>query len=207
MNPDDLKQAWQTQSSQTKVTIDSQLLLQEVRRNQRSFTACIDRRDLREVGVGLVMVPVWFYLGIKASLPWSWYLTVPALLWIVGFFLVDRMRHQRPSEPGETLRERVEHSLADVEHQIWLLRNVFWWYLLPIILSSFAFVAHCAWLSRSGGRGSALILTHVIVVMVLMLAFIYWLNQNAVRTSLEPRRQELEALRAISASLKDEAPT
>ena len=35
MNPDDFKQAWQTQSSQTRLTIDAELLLKEVRRNQR----------------------------------------------------------------------------------------------------------------------------------------------------------------------------
>ena len=37
MNPDDFKQAWQAQSSQTRLTIDAELLLKEVRRNQRRF--------------------------------------------------------------------------------------------------------------------------------------------------------------------------
>ena len=124
MDPDDFKQAWQTQSSQTRLTIDAELLLKEVRRNQRYFTATIFWRDVREVGVGLLMVPLWLYLGVKHSLPWTWYLMVPALLWVAGYMLADRMRHKRqPPEPGEPLRQRVESSLAQVEHQIWLLRN------------------------------------------------------------------------------------
>jgi hypothetical protein len=203
MNPEELKQAWQTQSSQTKLTIDPQLLLQEVRRNQKSFAACIDRRDMIEVGVGLVMLPVWFYMGWAASLPWTWYLFVPGLLWIIAFFPLDRMRHYRSPQPDESLTERVEHSLADVEHQIWLLRNIFWWYQLPVILPGFAFFAHVGWLSRHTGWAGAFAMTFVVAVFALIIAFVYWVNQRAVRVTLEPRRLELEALRA---SLKDELP-
>ena len=84
----------------------------------------------------LLLVPLWLYLGVKLSLPWTWYLMVPALLWVAGYMLADRMRHKRqPPEPGEPLRQRVESSLAQVEHQIWLLRNVLWWYLLPMALA------------------------------------------------------------------------
>ena len=201
MNPDELKQAWQTQSSPNKLTIDPQLLLQEVRRNQKAFAAGIDRRDMIEVGVGLVMLPMWFYIGWAAALPWTWYLMVPGLLWIIAFFPIDRMRHHRPPQPEESLTERVEHSLADVEHQIWLLRNIFWWYQLPVILPGFAFVAHVGWLSRDTGWAGAFIMTFVVAVMSLILLFVYWVNQRAVRVTLEPRRLELETLRA---SLRDE---
>ena len=41
MNPDDLKQAWQTQALSTGLRVDPELLLQEVRRNQQYFTAMI----------------------------------------------------------------------------------------------------------------------------------------------------------------------
>lgn len=38
-----------------------------------------------------------------------------------------RKRHpQRPSEPGEPLNFYAQEALTQVEHQIWLLRNVFW---------------------------------------------------------------------------------
>jgi hypothetical protein len=203
MNPDDFKQAWQTQS-QTRLTIDAELLLKEVQRNQRSFTAMIFWRDVREVGTALLMVPLWFYLGVKLSLPWTWYLTVPVLVWIAGFMLADRMHHKRqPPEPGEPLRQRVESSLAQVEHQIWLLRNVLWWYLLPLTLSMLAFVGQVAWQRRAGGWGAALVMAGVAGVAMIVFAGVYWLNQYAVRSGLEPRRQELETLLA---SLKDETP-
>ena len=102
--------------------------------------------------VALVMVPLWFYLGYRFSLAWTWYLTVPASVWGAGFILVDRNRHpQVPGEPGKPLVQSVKESLTQVEHQIWLLRNVFWWYLLPFTISLTAFLAHVAWSFRSAG--------------------------------------------------------
>ena len=204
MNPDNLKQAWQTQTSQTRLTMDSELVLEVVRRQQQCFTAGIFWRDVREVGLSLLMVPLWIYLGVKQSLPWTWYMTVPALLWIAGFMLADRMRHKRqPPEPGEPLRQRVESSLTQVEHQIWLLRNVHWWYLLPIALSCLAFFSQGAWQARSGGWWTALAVSVVIALVGFVLAVVYWLNQYAVRSELEPKRRELERLLM---SLDDETP-
>ena len=204
MNPDNFKQAWQMQSSQTGLTIDGELLVKELRRNQEYFSAMIFWRDVREVVVSLLMVPLWFYLGVKLALPWTWYLTVPVLVWIAGYMLADRMRQKRqPPEPGEPLRQHVECSLAQIEHQIWLLRNVFWWNLLPLGLSILAFFGQIAWQLRSGGWLTALVVAGVAVIAGSIFAGVYRLNQNAVRTELMPRRQELETLLI---SLLDETP-
>jgi hypothetical protein len=197
MNPDSFKEAWRAQTSQTRLTIDADLLLKEVRRNQSAFTAIIFWRDVREVGVSLLMVPIWLYLGAKHTLPWTWYLGVPALLWIAGFMLVDRMRHkQHSSESGASLRRSVESSLGEVEHQIWLLRNVLWWYLLPPGLAVLAFFGQCAWTAPSGVWWIPLFITGAVALEALVVGGTYWLNQKAVSSELEPRRQELQGLLA-----------
>ena len=201
MNPDDLKAAWLAQTAQTRLTINADLLLKEVRRNQKSLNAIIFWRDVREVGVSLLMVPVWFYLIARCSLPWTAYLLVPACLWVAGFMLLDRRRHkQRAPEPGEPLGRGIESSLVQVEHQIWLLRNVFWWYLLPPGLAILAFFGQVAWVVRAGGWWTVLAVAGMVAVEVLLFGGVYWVNQYAVRSQLEPRRQELQALRA---GLKD----
>ena len=204
MNPDEFKQAWQMQSSHTRLTIDAELLLKEVRHNQQYFTAMIFWRDVREVGVALLLVPVWLYLGAKQSLPWTWYLAVPALLWVAGYMLVDRVRYnsQRP-ETGEPLRQCVQSSLAQVEQQIRLLRTVFWWALLPFTLAILPFLGQVAWQERSGGWWMALALSEVVALVVIVLGGVYWVNQYAVRCGLEPRRRELQTLLM---SLDDETP-
>jgi CubicO group peptidase (beta-lactamase class C family) len=203
MGPDKYQQAWQAQSSQARVTVDANLLIEEVELSQRNFRALIFWRDFREVVVALLMLPLWFYLGYRLSLPWSWYLTVPALIWAAAFILVDRKRHpQKPTEPGKPLLESVKESLTPVEHQIWLLRSVFWWYLLPFTLPCLAFFAHVAWSARFVGWLGALIFFLVLVgFLFAMNSFVYYLNQRAVRVALEPLRQELLTLLA---SLDDE---
>ena len=204
MNPDDFKRAWQAQGPPTHLTSKADLLLEEVRRSQRRFTATIFWRDVREVGICLLLLPLWVHLGVKRSSPWTWYLAVPAALWIAGYLLADRMRHKRQLPgPGEPLRRYVEISLAQVGHQIRLLRNVLWWYLLPIALAMLAFFGQVAWQERSGGWWTALAVSEVVALGVVVLAGVYWLNQYVVRTDLEPRCRELEAMLM---SLEDEMP-
>ena len=202
MSSDKFQQAWQ---SQDRLTIDAELLLKEVQRNQRQFTAAIFWRDVREVGVAVLMVPAWIFMGVRLSLPWTWYLMVPGLVWIAAFMLADRLRHRlQPPAFGQPLRERVQNSLAQVEHQIWLLRNVFWWYLLPIGLAMLALFVQITWEVRSAGWLAAFVLGGAVLVAGIALGFVYRLNQHAIRTELEPRRQELDALLR---ELGEESPT
>jgi hypothetical protein len=203
--PDKFQQAWQAHSSGTRVTVDADALLNAVQRSQRNFRAMIFWRDFREVGIGLLLLPVWFFLGAMFSPPWTWWLAVPAIIWVVGFFLVDRMRHkQKTSEPGVPLLTVVKESLTQVEHQIWLLRHVFWWYILPFALVELAFFTQIAWQAavETNDRLAAFIYAAFLYVFVFAVSyFIYWLNQLAVRTHLEPKGQEL--LKLLT-SLSDE---
>ena len=210
MDPDSYQQAWQAHSSQTRVSIDPDLLLKEVQRNQQHFRATISRRDVREIGIALLLLPVWFYLGITTSAHWTWYLTVPVLVWIAGFMLVYRIRHkQEPSKPGEPLFQCVERSLKEVDDQIWLLRNVFWWYLLPPSISLLAFFAHSSWLLYDDyldplrhAYGFVFTFSLYCIFLFALYGFVYYLNQRDVRSCLEPRREELLTLLA---SLGDES--
>jgi hypothetical protein len=205
---DELKQAWQSQTSPQRLTLDAGLVLNEVRRNERQFAATIYSRDVREVGVALLMVPVWIYCGIRFSHHWSWYLVVPTLLWIAGFMIVDRVR-QRRRQPGpeDTLRSSIERSLAQVEHQIWLLRNVLWWYLLPPFSAMMVWPAHRTWQTRDDGWQSLAEFAGIAFTFIFVFGFIYWLNQYAVRKQLEPRRQELQSLlRSLNESGEAQSP-
>jgi hypothetical protein len=189
---DEFQQAWQAESVRTRVIADADLIMKEVHRSQRQFQSMIFIRDFREVFISLLMLPYWFYKGIKDSLPWTWWLMVPALVWIIGYTLVDRKRHpQKPSDPSESLLASVKESLKQIEHQIWLLRNVFWWYISPFAISIMAFFSQVA-LRTSKDRFELIGTMGASFVFVAGLSyFIYWLNQQAVRKELEPRRRRL----------------
>lgn len=202
--PDDFQQAWQAHSSQTRVTVNADLLLKEVQRSQRDFRALISLQDFAVIGFSLLLLPVWIYMGVTMASPWTWYLTVPALLWVIGFMLVFRARHeQTPNVPDEPLLRCANESLALVEHRIWLLRNAFWWSVLPTVIPLLAFTAHLSWLKfRVGSDAFSDVNAFIFVFLLALLYFLYHMNQRAACGDFEQRRQELLALLA---SLGDES--
>ena len=69
-----------------------------------------------------------------------------------------------------------------MEHQIWLLRNVFCWYLLPFAIPILAFFAHVAWSLRFAGWLEALIFFVILAGSLSAIdVLIYYINQRAVR--------------------------
>lgn len=202
MDPDNYQQAWQADKALLNVTIDAERLQQEVQSSQKAFQSMIFWRDFREISIAAVMVPGWIGMGIALSLPWTWYLTVLALLWVIGFMLMDRKRHpQTPIESGEPLLHCVQISLTQLEHQIWLLRNVFWWYLLPFSISLMAFFIQTAWDMSITYFEFPIVVFFFGGILLYFYRGIYLLNQLAIRKQLEPRRQELLSLLV---SLSDE---
>lgn len=194
MTFDELQKTWQSQQTGFKLTIDSHLLLRELKRNKKHFESAIFWRDVREGGGCFLMSVFFLYQGLKMNL---WPLFIVALLVVsVGVFLiVDRMAQKRKRpEPTGTLMGCIESSLAQVVHQIWLLKNVLWWYLLPLGVGIGIIVGYVAWMIREL-PGMGLIFLFVYSVLGILLYWgIYHLNQWAVRKKLKPRKQELEQL-------------
>lgn len=202
MSPDELQRAWQAHAPRPRVTMDAGALLKQVRRSQQEFGQGILLRDIVEAGLSMLLIPVWVVMGMALSLPWTWHLMIPALLWISGFIIVDRMRQRRrSSQPGEPLLRCLEESAVQVEHQIRLLRSVAWWYLTPLAIPMLVFFVHVAWSRTSDWLTAAAVAGSNSLFVVALYAFLYYLNQRAVRKQLEPRHEELLVM---IASLKDD---
>lgn len=175
--------------------INADVLQQEVQRAQADFRTVVLWRDYHEAGVALLLIPVWLIMGAVIDLPWTWYLEIPACLWIVAFLIWDRKRHpQDLSEQDTPLLESAQASLRQVEHQIFLLRNVLWWYISPGALPILIFFIHVAWLTSETWWGTLLFGGPLCAFALVIYIGIYYANQIAVRKQLEPRRQELLAL-------------
>jgi hypothetical protein len=203
MSRDKLQTCWQSQDWQ----IDPDNLTESMQRLDRSFSRTIFLRDVREIGVALVLIPVWIVMGIYLPSPWTWWLEIPALVWVAGFMFIDRRRQQRAAPaPGASLRAGTEYSLVQVEHQIWLLRNVLWWYLLPLGIPIALFFVHVA--VKTGERTHSPLWQTVLGTagllgfLIGLYGFIHWLNQFAVRKHLGPLRERLQS--ALAALAKDE---
>ena len=82
-------------------------------------------RDFREVAVALLMLPLWFYLGYRLSLPWSWYLSVLAMIWGTTFNLIksERAAAERAAtlssrELAETYEAQVVRALREIDQTL-----------------------------------------------------------------------------------------
>ncbi len=208
MSPDELQNLWQQEGEETQVKIDKEWLLKMVRRQQEDFAGTIIWRDVREVGAALLTAAFFIYCGLKSECVWGhsvWtlYLLSGTLLWVGCYLVVDRYRSRRrvPSE-SEPVTSFLENTLAEVDHQIWLLQNVFWWYLLPPLLGTICVFIQVYYQSAlvtqdPGGLWTLRSTFTAILIFTLVVdAGVYWLNQWCVRTDLMPRREEIKQLSA-----------
>ncbi len=196
MESDELQQAWRSQDIQP-VTVDAEALLSLVKRNHGEFRSMILRRDVVEIGTTLTMTGLFAAWGAGLS-SWAWFVMAAACLFVAVFMLVDRQR-QRSRSPSntESLAMCVERSRSDVEHQVWLLRNVFWLYLLPLLIGFTCVYGHYIWQARRASASSPAVMTILVGLLTGTYVFIfgvYLLNQWAVRKKLQPRLEELRSL-------------
>ena len=179
-----------------KLTIDADALLRLVRRDEQRFRATIFRRDAREVGVAFLLSLYFAYHSLRHH-DWTDGLVGAACFGVGAFMVVDRLL-QRRKQPvsNNSLKVCLETSLAQVKHQIWLLKNVLWWYLLPIGVALAISTGVSTWRAQHGGMAAVMTWGALVLFFFLLYWGIYWLNQFAVRKNLEPRRHELETLLA-----------
>ncbi|MGD0615579.1 MAG: hypothetical protein ABSA69_09090 [Verrucomicrobiota bacterium] len=194
MNFEDLQKAWQSQDAGAPVTIDAGILLKEVRRNQQQFRATIFWRDVREVGVAFLLTLYFLHRGVRHQ-DWTDCLVAAACFGVGAFMVVDRLLQRRKHPAAnDSIKGCIETSLHQVNHQIWLLKNVFWWYLLPIAAALGISIGCSTWRARTSGIPAMFAWVITALLGALVYWGVYWLNQFAVRKKLEPRRKELETL-------------
>ncbi|MBM4103372.1 MAG: hypothetical protein FJ263_04870 [Planctomycetes bacterium] len=195
MKFEDLQNQWRKEGGDAKVQISYDMLFKEVSRNQRNFDHEILWRDIRECIASLVGVCFLILFGVALN---KWfYAAAGGMLYVAIFFIVYRRFRPKKSPAGTaSLRTCVEESLCEIECQMELLRNVFWWYLLlPFVTFSFTFIGLGHPLIQEGQvLGSIIFFGSFVVGAVLVCWWVCWLNQRANQKELLPRKQELEDL-------------
>jgi hypothetical protein len=196
MSFEELQKEWQSHDHSEKLNVATELLLKEVRRNHRQFESTIFWRDIRDGGAAAIVACLSLRVAISRQ-DWSWYLLAFLTAYCGLFLLIDRwkQRSRRPKSDG-SFEATIQLSLFEINHQIWLLKNVFWWGLMPIIIGWAAPVFKAMWQKPIEEMTWHIVMSVYVVLCFLFFYFIYWLNQRAVKTDLEPRRDELETMLA-----------
>ena len=201
MNFEDLQKAWQSQNVGDKVAINANadVLLREFRRTQQLWARIFWSDRMLEIGGEFLATLFFSYLGLRHSswtpfrLPdWDFLLVAFACASVGIFRPVDRIvQRRKQTTANDPLKACIEASLKEVNHDIWLRRNVFWWSLLPFAAAFAVFFGHAS--LRFHTPKFVLFLVFVVIPLAWGM---YWLNQVTVRKALEPRRQEPQTLLA-----------
>lgn len=197
MKLDEIQKVWQSQDA--RMTVQTTILLESVRRKQRGYAVSLWIRYLRE-GWGAIFAAVLFLFITESSVSmgsgfWPFYVAL-AIICGTGVFRVIDYHRQKQKAPhySESTLSFIESSLADISHRIWLLENILWWWVLPMAVAGcliiFQILLIVGWHHPSVfmelGVGAA--------IFALILVFIYWGNLLTARKYWQPRRADLQAL-------------
>ena len=202
MTPDDeLKSAWKAQPLPRQITMNAEVLLQQIRGNKARFTSEIFWSAVFMI-LGWVVIAFGFigfgiYMMVRHGAPWEamsgFFLLGIIMLAIAAYIALDRFRLMRRVSLSAPVLACAEESLALVRHEIQLWGNVLWWLLLPLALGVEASVLALAWAKGVHWLVSPLAL-RMLGIMVIITLGGSWFSRWYLRTYYEPRRQELEAL-------------
>ena len=201
MTPDDeLKSAWKAQPLPRQITMNTEVLLQQIRGNKARFTSEI-------LWSAVFMILGWVVMAfgvigfgvykVRHGAPWEamsgFFLLGIIMLAIAAYTALDRFRLMRRVSLSAPVLACAEESLALVRHEIQLWGKAPWWLLLPLALGVEASVLAFAWTLGVHWLVSPLALRMLGIMVILTLGG-SWFCRWYLRTYYEPRRQELEAL-------------
>lgn len=195
MNWNDLENLWRNQAACLAGPAPSAAALADTfrRRARRLFW-----RDTIEAGAGFAVAAFFALMAWRiGALNVGTVGGIATVIALGGFFVRERLRVRRRRPAFDApLRHHVEAEIAEVLRQIALLRQVFWWYLLPCGVAVALYLGGLWWAMPPHVRAGAMgFLGWYAAAVVALYAGIWWLNQRTVRLTFEPQLRELEAIR------------
>ena len=198
MNIEELQNLWRGQNTPEPIAPRAlELTVMNLQAEDRAFAREIWLRDVREAAASLVVSGFFAAIAVSAAgegrTAWPLWTAAAIPLVVMGILFLDRMRHRhlRPAN-GDTLMGELERTLARLQHQEWLVCNVIWWYLLPL-------VAAIGIVGLDGVRETGAPIPVQFLLGGLMVALIGWVgrwvwgrNQDALNSTLRPRIAELQ---------------
>lgn len=186
---DDARSSWRSGDDALEEAMSDRELLGLVKQKSQAFDDAIRKRDRRETIAGTAAC--LFFLSFVFITDPSWLTQVGVALFLAGvassvWMLRRARRRSTDASLGLPLADVLRSERAKLDAQIRLLRNVLWWYIGPLAVGVVLVVLGTAGLSWHT-------LGYAVLVAVVS-AGIYRLNQQEVRRKLLPRRQELTRL-------------
>ncbi len=204
MNFDDLKQSWQAEIQVTDNQTDFSKSIEALENKVAKFDRHIRWRDAREIGIGLLITPVFgYWLFTKAE---HWLTITGLIITILGLLAMPIMTYRAKSVKShklQSIRDFLTTEKLKVQKQVRLLENIFWWHIGPLGTGIFMTVIGSN-IERNGvlvweqNLINYLIICSVLFV-VLTISNKWWARKKyqPIIDDLDSRLQQLESFNVI----------
>lgn len=213
MELSELQLIWDSQNQEPLYAMNEAALYAVVRRRSEEWDHCQARCFGIEITLGLVCSALMLVFASAlafgdrawlASFSWvkvtgsrgdSLALLLAGVIWLyysAYMFLARQRQLRREQEFESTLRGTLERALSQTEFQVAMARGIIWWGLLPVWVASTLWVLVLLHLSAK----PAWIYPIVAVFIVGALVAVIVSKQRSITNRFQPRKDELETLRA-----------
>ena len=192
MNFDTVKRTWKSEQNAAILLRDPGEIAREVQRKYRRERRYWVWVNFQEGIPALFLSWLIFARGLRIEVvPWTHFVAATMILGF-GFLFVGfnlrQLLHER--QFGDSMRETIRRSMSQVDHSIWLVRNMVWWGFLPLCSAAGLLVYQDViandkpiWVRVSS------------TAIALSIAYgIYLWNQRKLNRKYLPRRKQLEEL-------------
>jgi len=209
----ELKMIWDSQNEEPLYAVNEAALQRSVQRRTEESQRCLSRCYAVEILVGVISGAFMLVCaGMLAFVDSTWFvspswmkaavshwhvlaLLLAAAIWFyysAYMYLARKRQQERVGHFDSSLRGDLDRGLAQTEFQIALARDIVWRGLAPLWLAAALWVATLFHL-----LGASLGIWVIIgLAMIGSLVAVVLGKQQSIRNRFEPRRRELEALRA-----------
>lgn len=196
MEFEDMKMIWDSQNNEPLYAINQEALNKRIQDKGRSVTRLLNKYDLIMMSVNLF---VGIFLIVDAFREnGEGYEYVLPLLYVAFFFYGIYRRYTRRQEVGAfepTILGDLEKAIWQVDYLIKQVRDMIWWYLLPLLLVASVTIL----LNSTSFRSVAL----AIVLTLVLVPASYFGSRWEVAKWYAPKKRELESLRETLLSAED----
>jgi len=210
----EVKMIWDSQNQEPLYAMNERALQAIVQRKNQESERCLSRCFATEITIGIICGALMFLCAgallvsgpaLLAALP---RMKAAASLWDVlalvtaggiwfyysAYMYLARKRQQRRVETFDSsLRGNLECALSQTDFQIALARDIVWWGLVPVWLSGALWVVTVLHLKAAPPTWAYLAMA---ALLVGSLGVVIVRKQRSITNRFEPRKRELESLRA-----------
>jgi hypothetical protein len=187
MNEQEIKNIWQSSGNEEHLQFDKTKLILDLESDLKRFRKAIKYRDWREIGIALLMIPLFGFTAFKIPFLLSKIGAIVIVGWcILLIFRILGAKRKETILPTETYLDYLTKSRQYLLAQYKLLDTVLYWYVLPSVTGILLFFM---------GFDLSLFKQIFYVVIVVGVGIgTYLLNKYAVKTGILPRLKRVDGI-------------